>query len=200
MKRLLLSIALTLGIMGAWGQEIMTQQVVADDYIKLFEEMGYKVYSFDISEFEDVRSYQPIIKHYKQGDKEGEYILGGSGFGWAVSGEHKSNVKVTFSPEENGKKVGVYFDDNSGLSLPITFEGQTSPDGEVNYSCESRPFKLEGKMIDGFYPLVLLGSYWYDAGSKVFRFCGSTEITSELKEDIMKRIPEYYIIGVKIEK
>ena len=54
-----------------WGQEIKTQQVVADDYIRLFEEMGYKVYSFDISEFEDVRSYQPIIKHYKQGDKEG---------------------------------------------------------------------------------------------------------------------------------
>ena len=36
MKRLLLSIALTLGIMDAWGQEIMTQQVVADDYIRLF--------------------------------------------------------------------------------------------------------------------------------------------------------------------
>ena len=161
MKRILLSIALMLGIMDAWGQEIKTQQVVADDYIKLFEEMGYKVYSFDISEFEDVRSYQPIIKHYKQGDKEGEYILGGE-FGWSVSGEHKSNVKVTFS--------------------------------------ESRPFKLEGKMIDGFYPLVLLGSYWYDAGSKVFRFCGSTEMTSELKEDIMKRVPEFYIIGVKIER
>ena len=29
--------------MGAWGQEIKTQQVVADDYIRLFEEMGYKV-------------------------------------------------------------------------------------------------------------------------------------------------------------
>ena len=35
---------------------------------------------------------------------------------------------------------------------------------------------------------------------KVFRFCGSTEMTSELKEDIMKRIPEYDIIGVKIER
>ena len=199
MKRTLLAMALLLGMMSSNAQEIKTQEVTADDYIQLFEEMGYKVYSFDISEFEDVRSYQPIIKHYKQGDKEGEYILGGE-FGWSVSGEHKSNVKVTFSPEEKGKKVGVYFDDNSGLSFPITFEGQTSPDGEVNYSCESRPFKLEGKMIDGFYPLVLLGSYWYDAGSKVFRFCGSTEMTSELKEDIMKRIPEYYIIGVKIER
>lgn len=47
-KRLLLAIALTLGIISVWGQEIKTQQVVADDYIKLFEEMGYKVYSFDI--------------------------------------------------------------------------------------------------------------------------------------------------------
>ena len=67
MKRLFLSIALTLGVISAWGQEIKTQQVVADDYFRLFEEMGYKVYSFDISEFEDVRSYQPIIKHYKRG-------------------------------------------------------------------------------------------------------------------------------------
>ena len=48
MKRILLSIALMLGIISAWGQEIKTQQVVADDYIRLFEEMGYKVYSFDI--------------------------------------------------------------------------------------------------------------------------------------------------------
>ena len=42
MKRILLSIALMLGIMDVWGQEIKTQQVVADDYIRLFEEMGYK--------------------------------------------------------------------------------------------------------------------------------------------------------------
>ena len=34
----------------------------------------------------------------------------------------------------------------------------------------------------------------------MFRFCGSTVMTSELKEDIMKRVPEYYIIGVKIER
>lgn len=200
MKRTLLLLAMMLSIMSARGQEIKIQQVTAYDYIKLFEEMGYKVYSFDISEFENVRSYQPIIKHYKQGDKEGEYILGDSGFGWAVFGEQKCNVKVSLSPVENGKKVGVYFDENSGLSLPITFEGQISPEGEVNYSCESRPFKQDGKKIDDFYPLVMLGSFWYDAGSKVFRFCGSSEMTSELKEDIMQRIPEYYIIGVKIER
>lgn len=199
MKRTLLAMALLLGMMSSNAQEIKTQEVTADDYIQLLENMGYKVYSFDISEFKDVKSYEPVIKQYKQGDKDGEFLIGGE-FAWSVNGVQISNVKISFSPTEKGKEVDVRFDKTNGISIPLEFEGQTSPEGEVNYSCALRTFKQDGTMIDDFYPLALLGAYWYDPDSKVFRLCGAMELTSELKESVMKYIPEYFIIGVRLRR
>ena len=34
----------------AWAQSIKQQAAIAEDYIPLFKDMGYEVYSFDISE------------------------------------------------------------------------------------------------------------------------------------------------------
>ena len=199
MKRTLLAMALLFGIIICNAQEIKTQKVTADDYIQLLENMGYKVYSFDISEFKDVKSYEPVIKHYKQGDKEGEFLIGGE-FAWSVNGVQISDLKISFSPTEKGKTVDVRFDRTNGISMPLEFEGQTSPEGEVNYSCALRTFKQDGTMIDDFYPLVLLGAYWYDPDAKVFRLCGDMELTSELKESVMKYIPEYFIVGVRLRR
>lgn len=198
MRRSFFTIALALGFISGYAQEIKPQQAVADDYIRLFNEMGYKVYSYDISDFKNIGHYQPVIMHYRQGKKEGENALP---FGWEIFGDFIRNVKVTISPFEKGKKVGVYFDDTKGISLPLPFEGQKSDDGELNYGCETRPFKRDGSKInDDFYPLVLVGSYWYDQEDKMFRFCGSSEIPSNLDDDIMQYIPEYYIIGVRLVK
>lgn len=196
MKKVLLSICVLLGFISSHAQEIKPQEAVADDYIRLFNEMGYKVYSYDISEFKDIRSYQPVVMHCKNGE-----CVNALPFKWEVFGEHIKNLKVTVSPLEKGKKVGIYFDDTKGISTPLAFQGQKSPDGEVNYNCEVRPFKRDGSKInDDFYPLVLIGSYWYDAEDKLFRFCGSSEISSNLDDDVMKQIPEYYIIGVRLVK
>lgn len=198
MKKTLLQLVLLLACIGLKAQEIKPQQAVADDYIRLFNEMGYKVYSFDVSDFKKIGAYQPVIMHFKDGVKDGENALP---FGWEVFGKHISNVKVTVSPLEKGKKIGIWFDENSGFSLPLTFHGQKSADGEVSYGCETRPFKQDGKKInDDFHPLVLLGSCWYDPEDDMFRFCGDSEISADLNEDIMKYIPEYYIIGVRFVK
>lgn len=199
MKKVLLSIGLLLGFIGgSYAQEIKPQEAVADDYIRLFNEMGYKVYSYDISQYRNIRSYQPVILHYRNEAKEGENVLP---FKWEIFGDYIRNVKVTVSPIEKGNKAGVYFDDTKGISLPLTFQGQKSPEGDVNYDCQARPFKLDGSKInDDFYPLVLIGSYWYDSDAGMFRFCGDSEISGNPDDDFMKHIPEYYIIGIRLLK
>ena len=135
--------------------------------------------------------------HYKQGDKKGENALP---FGWEVSNETIQNVKVTFSPAEKGKTVGIYLNGTNGITGSLTFQEQTSPSGEINEHYGYRRFKLDGSKIEDFYPLVLLGSYWYDPDADMFRFCGENDLSSGLTEDFIGNIPEYYIIGIRLVK
>ena len=140
MKRTVLIFILLIAAITSQAQQIKIQQVVADDYIRLFEGMGYKVFSFDISEYEDITSYQPVIMHYNQGDKKGENALP---FGWEVSNENIKNVKVTISPAERGKKIGIYFNETNGISSHLTFQEQVSPSGMVNNDYGYRRFILD---------------------------------------------------------
>lgn len=195
MKRTVLIFILLIAAITSQAQQIKIQQVVADDYIRLFEGMGYKVFSFDISEYEDITSYQPVIMHYKQGDKKGENALP---FGWEVANEGIKNVKITLAPVERGKTLGIYFNETNGITSLLTFQEQTSPTGEINESYGYRRFKLDGSKIEDFYPLVLLGSYWYDPDADMFRFCGENDLSSDLTEDFIDNIPEYYIIGISL--
>lgn len=73
MKRTITSIFIALGVTMAWAQSIKQQAATAEDYIPLFIDMGYEVYSFDISELgKDSVTYgiQPIVKHYVSGKEE----------------------------------------------------------------------------------------------------------------------------------
>ena len=54
--------------------------------------------------------------------------------------------------------------------------------------------------IGEFTPLVLYGSAWFDSEAGIFRFCGENEISPDMHEDIVKDIPEFYVIGVIIKK
>ena len=73
MKRTITTIILAFGVTWAWAQSIKQQAAIAEDYIPLFIDMGYEVYSFDISELgKDSVTYgiQPIVKHYVSGKEE----------------------------------------------------------------------------------------------------------------------------------
>ena len=74
------------------------------------------------------------------------------------------------------------------------------PPDHSTYMYESRPFELPLNVETGqFIPLVLYGSYWYDADSEVDRFCGENFISPDLSSDIIKFIPHFYVIGIKIK-
>ena len=52
--------------------------------------------------------------------------------------------------------------------------------------------------IGGFTPLVLIGSYWYDSEAKLARFCGEEEFDKDLSSDTLKKVPHYYVFGIKV--
>ncbi|MCF0180465.1 MAG: DUF5041 domain-containing protein [Bacteroidales bacterium] len=213
---------------GCLAQIIKPQPATVEDYIPLLEEKGYKVYSFDISPLakEDVTyTLEPTIKHFV-GGKEQDSEIYNFGIGFTnrdmlsqysaesqarIIAENKmfdaergivklqSKLTVSFSPIEDGRtmsfKVG-----GLGISLSLTFQKVTSPNGLINTSYGDRPFKIEEIKINEFYPLVLLGTFWYDKDSDVFRFCGEDSLSADMSEDFIKDIPEYYVIGVIVRK
>lgn len=67
-----------------------------------------------------------------------------------------------------------------------------------NYHYQSRPFKLTEFQPNVDIPLMLYGSAWYDEKSKVHRFCGENEIDPDMSTEILKYIPHYYIVGIRL--
>ena len=87
--------------------------------------------------------------------------------------------------------------------------------GYMAYSFDTKDFK--GKQVEpvimeyvkgeeakdylGFnftFPLVLFGSYWYEQETGVSRFCGEKVINPDLSSDIIKSIPHFYVLGIRI--
>lgn len=66
------------------------------------------------------------------------------------------------------------------------------------YMYTSRPFKLDEFKSGIDIPLILYGSFWYDEKFKVNRFCGESEIDPDMSTEILKNIPHYYIIGIRL--
>lgn len=62
-----------------------------------------------------------------------------------------------------------------------------------------RPFKVNGFEKGKFVPLVLYAAPWWDENYEIYRFCGDTEIPSDMSSDILKHSPHYFVIGVKFE-
>lgn len=62
-----------------------------------------------------------------------------------------------------------------------------------------RPFKVDGFEKGKFIPLVLYAAPWWDENYEIYRFCGDTEIPSDMSSDILKHSPHYFVIGVKFE-
>lgn len=84
------------------------------------------------------------------------------------------------------------------LVMKPLYTDNDSVNGRRFYNYQSRPFKIEGLKMNTFIPLLLLGSMWYDEHFNIHRFCGEDVISPDMSDEILKYIPHYYIIGVKI--
>lgn len=213
----------------AMGQTITSKPATFDDYMPLLQDKGYDAYVFDISGLSDHKvQFAFTIREY-EGDKlvKDNVLSYSPAFynmrlltdipeeyrqSWIDDGiedpergilELAKKITIGLMPADADslKRFSVSVE-NMGTFLnqlelkPLTVKET----GKVFYTYNPRPFKLDKAPAEGYVPLVLLGSMWFDEQFNVFRFCGENEIDPDLsvEESMVHFIPHYYVFGVDI--
>lgn len=196
MKKTIITILLALAALAGQAQVIRTNEPTLDDYLQLLNAKGYIVYSFDMKDFKG-KQYEPVIMEYAKG-QEAKDVLGFS-FSFPIG----DKLVIGFAPSSNDSTYVYSYQSVGGGGFNATLKLQPvfAPEmpAKQAYRYESRPFELvvpveTGKLI----PLVLFGSYWYEEETGVSRFCGDKQIKPDLSSDLIKSIPHFYVLGIRI--
>ena len=196
MKKIIITMLFALVALVGQAQELRTNEPTLDDYLQLLKAQGYIAYSFDMKDFKD-KSVEPVIMEYVDG-KEPKDVLG---FSFSFPIEEK--LVIGLSPSSNDSTYVYSFQSVGGGGINGTLKLQPiyAPEmpTEQSYRYESRPFELVSPVEAGkFIPLVLFGSFWYEPETGVSRFCGEQLIKPDLSSEIIKSIPHFYVLGIKI--
>lgn len=223
-------IASALTVASVSAQSIKPQESTFEDFLPLFEMDGMQMYSFDISQLTDSKRIFEFVIHEYVGDslindnfstfpmpKAMPNIRYAKEFGDQAS---KIKPEDMADPARGiysmAKKFNIglknYNDSTKSLLIsmenmrqiserlplrPVTFDNDPTP----KYIYHSRPFRLDSVKDGEFFPLVLIGSAWLDKRFNILRFCGESVIDPALGNNrIIKDIPHYYIVGVKISQ
>lgn len=207
---------------------VTPQPIQLEDVVDVLEMNGISIHRFDLRPL--LKTHYNVsfyVDEYRHAEKQGRVhsFMFGPNIGsvteypeeqWeAVRQEHHlapnesefdyiKSVTLTLQVKDDSLATisvgspGVGRMSKSSLKLyPV--EGYTQA---VNYMYDSRPFRLEsvtdGDMVE--IPLVFFGSWWYDKRSNFIRFCGESEIDSQLQSQIVKDVPHSYVIGMRLEK
>lgn len=196
MKKIIITMLFALVALVGQAQELRTNEPTLDDYLQLLKAQGYIAYSFDMKDFKD-KSVEPVIMEYVDG-KEAKDVLG---FSFSFPIEEK--LVIGLSPSSNDSTYVYSFQSVGGGGINGTLNLQPIYAPEMptkqSYRYESRPFELVSPVeIGKFIPLVLFGSFWYEPETGVSRFCGEQLIKPDLSSEIIKSIPHFYVLGIKI--
>ena len=196
MKKAIITTLLALVALAGQAQEIRTNEPTLDDYLQLLNAQGYIAYSFDMKDFKG-KQYEPVIMEYAKG-QEAKDVLGFS-FSFPLG----EKLVIGFAPSSNDSTYVYSFQSVGGGGFNATLKLQPifAPEMPTKqaYRYESRRFELVAPVEMGkFIPLVLFGSYWYEQETGVSRFCGEKLINPDLSSDIIKSIPHFYVLGIKI--
>ena len=196
MNKAIITTLLALVALAGQAQEIRTNEPTLDDYLQLLNAKGYIAYSFDMKDFRG-KQYEPVIMEYAKG-QEAKDVLGFS-FSFPIG----EKLVIGFAPSSNDSTYVYSFQSVGGGGFNATLKLQPvfAPEMPTKqaYRYESRPFELVAPVeTDKFIPLVLFGSYWYEQKTGVSRFCGDKRIKPDLSSEIIKSIPHYYILGIRI--
>jgi len=195
--KIIITILFALVAMVGQAQEIKMNEPTINDYLPLLKAKGFIAYSFDTKDFKGATA-EPIVMEYVKGEDPKEF----SDFSILMSLDEK--LVIGFVPADNDSTANYAFcfSETRGFNSRLPLKPIYNPDHpeEKWYVYESRSFELvppfEKEM---FIPLVLYGSYWYEAEFGGCRFCGDHTIKPDLSSDIMKSIPHYYVLGIKIK-
>ena len=223
MKRIFTTVAALVISLASWAQDslkIGSEEPQMEDVLTLLDAMDIYMYRFNAEEFlKHKYNVSFFVDEYRDGvKKERTNTL--------HMGANIQTVKIYpqeqwdaarkqqgLGPDEDDfvriKTISIIVRKNSDTTVMATFASPDAgrmgvslkqypagPDSVYFYS--SRPFTLEAVPDTGAVeiPLVLYGSGWYDERYNIVRFCGESRIDPQLKADILKNLPHYYILGV----
>lgn len=197
MKSTIITTLLTLVALTGAAQQIKVNEPSISDYLPLLEAEGYKAYSFDTKDFKGAIA-QTVVMEYAKGQEPKEV----SGFSMSVDLDEKLIIGFVPSDNDSIARYVFRFDDVRGLSSRLYLRPICDPQHpeEKWYMYNSRPFELTAPIEKGkFIPLVLYGSHWYETETGACRFCGDNFIKPDLTSDIVKYIPHFFVLGIKIQ-
>ena len=196
-KQTLLILLFTILNLPAMAQVLKMNEPTISDYLPLLKAQGYVAYSFDTKEFVD-RQVEPVVMEYVKGEELRDVL----GFSITMSLDEK--LVIGFAPSDNDS-TAIYtfnFSEGRGFNGRLNLKAIYAPEEPTKsrYIYESRPFELVPPFKAGqFIPLVMYASYWYEPETGVSRFCGESIIKPDLSSDIVKSIPHYYVLGIKLK-
>lgn len=213
----------------AQAQEIRPVSSTFQDYLPVLKDSGYSAFSFDISSLQDsTYRFEFIIKEYEHGEMVEEKALSRnvptsqnrmmlslfshedqkkileSGQAYdAAKGIYKVSKRFTigFHPTATDSLVKMIIDlkQMMTLSRKLPLKPLDAPGHEGDYQYDMRSFKVHAFKPGEFIPLVLIGSFWWDERFKIIRSCGESELPADMRSDMFKRMPHYYVIGVALQ-
>jgi hypothetical protein len=197
MKKTIITTLLALTVLAGQAQEIRTNEPTLDDYLQLLNAKGYMTYSFDTKDFKG-KQVEPAIMEYGRGEEARDYI------GFSLSFPLGEKLVIGFAPSSNDSTYVYSFQSvgGGGFNYRLKLQPIFAPEMPTKqaYRYESRPFELVAPVeTEKLIPLVLFGSYWYEQETGVSRFCGEKLIKPDLSSDIIKSIPHFYVLGIKIK-
>ena len=196
------------------------------DYIPLLNAAGYDVYTFDISSLKDeTYNIEFDIREYAKGalvedplknerprfilrnrrmlsdfpeDYWDEIIAEGPIYdldkGILTLGE---KISIGFAPSADSLRTLNLMVENIGaVRKLLSLKPQEVSPGKSEYMYDHFPFSVDEIRLGEFIPLVMFGSYWFDEEAGYFRFCGESELESDMSSKILSLIPHYYVIGI----
>ena len=196
-KKIIITALLALVTSAGQGQKIKMNEPSFSDYLPLLNAKGYMTYSFDTKKFKGVE-VEPVVMEYVKGEEPKEIL----NFKVIMSLDKKLVIGFRPSDSDSTANYLFHFSENRGFGGRLNLKPIFDPEEPENrwYVYESRPFELVGSLEKGkFISLIFYGSYWYDAAAGGCRFCGENEIKPALSSDIVKYIPHYYVLGIKIK-
>ena len=179
------------------AQSIVAQDATAEDYIKLLNNVGYQVYSFDISSMEKNKyGFIPVIMKYENG-KVTNLLQVFDDFGFVFTNSEPKFVINISQEDECSVRCEYKFDKTCGFDTSFKFKKVKG-----HYGYKRKPFVIPDEFkTDEFIPLVAISSYWYDKEDKMVRNCDVNEFDKDyLNTATFKYSPLIYVIGVKCKK
>ena len=197
MKKAIITALLALVVLAGQAQKIKANEPTLGDYMQLLKAKGYIAYSFDMKEFKD-KQVEPVIMEYVKGEDPKDVL------GFSFSFPIGEKLVIGLAPSSNDSTYVYSYQSVGGGGFNATLKLQPvyAPEMPTKqaYRYESRPFELVSPVeIGKFIPLVLFGSYWYEHETGVSRFCGDKLIKPDLSSSLIKSIPHFYVLGIKIK-